>query len=117
MLLGQKRSATSAPSSSSHSWNNPLNVEVEGRSRAQVAVAVAKAIAARDGLRGFYRGYVVSLCTYVPSSASWWTFYHLFQVGTENSLGVCSLNGRCNFPRVRRRWKRVYKTKDFVSTF
>ena len=33
----------------------------------------------RDGCRGFYRGYVASLCNYVPSSAAWWSCYQLYQ--------------------------------------
>lgn len=32
-----------------------------------------------DGLGGFYRGYVASLAAYVPNSALWWAFYHLYQ--------------------------------------
>ncbi|XP_067829437.1 solute carrier family 25 member 44-like isoform X2 [Heptranchias perlo] len=31
-----------------------------------------------DGPRGFYRGYVASLLTYIPNSAMWWPFYHFF---------------------------------------
>ncbi|XP_015682273.1 solute carrier family 25 member 44 isoform X1 [Protobothrops mucrosquamatus] len=31
-----------------------------------------------DGLRGFYRGYVASLLTYIPNSAVWWPFYHFY---------------------------------------
>ncbi|XP_067881554.1 solute carrier family 25 member 44-like [Heterodontus francisci] len=31
-----------------------------------------------DGLRGFYRGYTASLMTYIPNSALWWPFYHLY---------------------------------------
>ncbi|XP_078391707.1 solute carrier family 25 member 44-like isoform X1 [Cetorhinus maximus] len=31
-----------------------------------------------DGLRGFYRGYAASLLTYIPNSALWWPFYHLY---------------------------------------
>ncbi|XP_062898010.1 solute carrier family 25 member 44-like isoform X2 [Mobula hypostoma] len=31
-----------------------------------------------DGLRGFYRGYAASLMTYIPNSALWWPFYHLY---------------------------------------
>ena len=30
-------------------------------------------------MKGYYRGYLAAICTYVPSSASWWTFYQLFQ--------------------------------------
>lgn len=35
-------------------------------------------IFAADGLRGFYRGYVASLLTYIPNSAVWWPFYHFY---------------------------------------
>lgn len=31
-----------------------------------------------DGLKGFYRGYVASLMTYIPNSAVWWPFYHFY---------------------------------------
>uniref|UniRef100_A0A669R196 Solute carrier family 25 member 44 n=2 Tax=Phasianus colchicus TaxID=9054 RepID=A0A669R196_PHACC len=31
-----------------------------------------------DGLKGFYRGYVASLLTYIPNSAVWWPFYHFY---------------------------------------
>ncbi|XP_056098372.1 solute carrier family 25 member 44b [Rhinichthys klamathensis goyatoka] len=33
---------------------------------------------AADGIRGFYRGYVASLLTYIPNSAVWWPFYHFY---------------------------------------
>lgn len=35
-------------------------------------------IFAEDGFRGFYRGYVASLLTYIPNSALWWPFYHFY---------------------------------------
>lgn len=31
-----------------------------------------------DGPKGFYRGYVASLMTYIPNSAVWWPFYHFY---------------------------------------
>ncbi|KAG1955680.1 solute carrier family [Pimephales promelas] len=47
---------------------------------------------AADGIRGFYRGYVASLLTYIPNSAVWWPFYH-FYAGTKcnhcNDLKLC----------------------------
>lgn len=58
---------------------SPLAISVEGKSRAQVTRAIIRTIYQRDGLRGFYRGYLAALCNYVPSSASWWTFYSLYQ--------------------------------------
>ncbi|XP_043981390.1 solute carrier family 25 member 44a [Gambusia affinis] len=35
-------------------------------------------IFAADGFRGFYKGYVASLLTYIPNSALWWPFYHFY---------------------------------------
>ncbi|XP_016354682.1 solute carrier family 25 member 44-like [Sinocyclocheilus anshuiensis] len=35
-------------------------------------------IFAVDGIRGFNRGYVASLLTYIPNSAVWWPFYHFY---------------------------------------
>lgn len=58
---------------------NPLGVKFEGRPKAAIAVDIMTQIYRRDGLRGFYRGYVASLCTYVPNSAMWWSFYHTYQ--------------------------------------
>ena len=59
---------------------NPLAVPTEGRTKAQISYDIARTIYVRDGFRGFYRGYVASIATYVPSSACWWTFYASYQV-------------------------------------
>jgi len=78
MIIGQKadtKTETTKPSCGV----NPLAIRVEGRSKAQIVSDIVGTIYARDGLKGYYRGYGTSLCTYVPSSASWWTFYHFFQ--------------------------------------
>ena len=74
MLLGQASSKTNPYHNS-----NPFGIQIEGRSKAQIAADVTRNIYRTDGLRGFYRGYLASVCTYVPSSAFWWSFYHLFQ--------------------------------------
>lgn len=37
-----------------------------------------------DGFRGFYRGYVASLLTYIPNSAVWWPFYHFYAEQLSN---------------------------------
>merc|ERR1719153_118069 len=58
---------------------SPLAIDVEGKSRAQVTRAIIRTIYQRDGLRGFYRGYLAALCNYVPSSACWWGFYSAYQ--------------------------------------
>ena len=57
------------------------------KGRTRLAVAITKDVYQRDGFRGFYRGYVASLFTYVPSSALWWTFYHLYQ-GTFSTYTI-----------------------------
>lgn len=49
------------------------------RSRAQISMNIAVAIFRNDGAKGFYRGMLASLLAYVPNSALWWTFYHLYQ--------------------------------------
>ncbi|XP_048449746.1 solute carrier family 25 member 44-like [Rhincodon typus] len=38
-----------------------------------------------DGPRGFYRGYAASLLTYIPNSALWWPFYHLYTAFLRDS--------------------------------
>lgn len=45
----------------------------------KISMDIASAIYQKDGFRGYYRGYVASLMAYVPNSALWWTFYHLYQ--------------------------------------
>jgi len=79
MLLGQLSGKKTNITPEVKASVNPFNIQVEGVSKSKIAAEVTKHIYRRDGLRGFYRGYTVSLCTYVPPSASWWTFYHLFQ--------------------------------------
>lgn len=39
------------------------------------AMSIVKEIVQREGLRGLYRGYLVSLLTYAPNSALWWAAY------------------------------------------
>lgn len=58
---------------------NPLGIRHRGRSRFNVSVDIAREILRRDGLRGYYRGYNASLLAYVPNSAMWWSFYHLYE--------------------------------------
>lgn len=59
---------------------NPLGIKMKPHtSKFSVSVEVAQEILRRDGVRGFYRGYTASLMAYVPNSAMWWGFYHLYQ--------------------------------------
>jgi len=71
--------AASATKGRALSFVNPLGIQTEGRSKGQIARDITVAIYKKDGIKGYYRGYFASICTYVPSSASWWTFYQFFQ--------------------------------------
>nr|CAG4646380.1 EOG090X08ST [Macrothrix elegans] len=74
MMIGQQVDGERMTSSRSTSSSNGY-----WKRKTQLALVVTKDVYRTDGLRGFYRGYIASLCTYVPSSALWWTFYHLYQ--------------------------------------
>ncbi|XP_039281789.1 solute carrier family 25 member 44-like isoform X2 [Nilaparvata lugens] len=59
---------------------NPLGISLDpSRSKFRTTLDIAHIIYKTDGFRGFYRGYFASLCTYVPNSALWWSFYHFYQ--------------------------------------
>lgn len=57
---------------------NPLDIQFERKSKLEIALNITRKVYEKDGLRGFYRGYFASLCTYVPNSACWWSFYHFY---------------------------------------
>ncbi|XP_055716422.1 solute carrier family 25 member 44 [Phlebotomus papatasi] len=57
---------------------NPLGIKPQ-KGRFRLAAGITKEIYRRDGFAGFYRGYTASLMAYVPNSALWWAFYHLYQ--------------------------------------
>lgn len=59
---------------------NPLGIHYhKNRSRFKISTDIAREIFKQDGFGGYYRGYTASLMAYVPNSALWWTFYHLYQ--------------------------------------
>ncbi|XP_060516524.1 solute carrier family 25 member 44 [Cylas formicarius] len=59
---------------------NPLGINTtQGRSKLAVTLEITRRILKIDGVVGFYRGYWASLAAYVPNSALWWGFYHLYQ--------------------------------------
>ena len=73
---------------------NPLGISLEqGKSRTQISLEIIKLIYQRDGFRGFYRGYVASLCAYVPNSALWWGLYMTYQgtiiVNSKSLRNLC----------------------------
>lgn len=59
---------------------NPLGIKFDQNTpKFRLGFAVAREILRRDGFLGFYRGYTASLMAYVPNSAMWWGFYHMYQ--------------------------------------
>lgn len=57
---------------------NPLDIQFQSKGKFDVAMDVVNKLYLRHGLRGFYKGYFASLCTYVPNSACWWSLYHFY---------------------------------------
>lgn len=57
---------------------NPLGIKTTAK-KSELAIRIAREIFRRDGLTGYYRGYTASLLAYVPNSALWWGFYHVYQ--------------------------------------
>ena len=76
MVLGQKHITECGKK---HYIVNPLEIDMTTKSRWRKTVDITRAIYRNDGIRGFYRGYFVSISTYVPNSAMWWMFYHFYQ--------------------------------------
>lgn len=58
---------------------NSLGIRYHKDIRRYRIMDIALAIFRNDGAKGFYRGMLASLLAYVPNSALWWTFYHLYQ--------------------------------------
>lgn len=76
---------------------NPLNIQVNKQNKSRLAILVAKEIMRKDGFLGFYRGYGASLLAYVPNSALWWGFYHLYQ-GESQKFSIilkCNTSNLC----------------------
>ena len=49
--------------------------------RLKGSISITRDILKADGIRGLYRGYLVSLLTYAPSSAIWWSAYSVLFAG------------------------------------
>lgn len=73
---------------------NPLGIAYHNRSRMRISIDIATAILQKDGFRGYYRGYLASLMAYVPNSALWWTFYHLYQGKNEKLFPLSEYNSQ-----------------------
>ncbi|EEB15276.1 mitochondrial glutamate carrier, putative [Pediculus humanus corporis] len=75
MVLGIIQNKTSKVQASI----NELGVVIEGKSWINITKELVTQIYIKDGIQGFYRGYLASLAAYVPNSAMWWAFYHFYQ--------------------------------------
>ena len=76
-VLGPKQKGKSTFKSMQIS--QPLEIPPEAfNTRMGVAKAVVRAVYKRDGVMGFYKGYVASLLVYAPTSAMWWFFYDIY---------------------------------------
>lgn len=74
MMLGQRSNTAIKLPKTSHT----LGINFNQKHKGSVASSIIKELYRRDGMKGFYRGYFASVCTYVPASALWWMFYPLY---------------------------------------
>ena len=56
------------------------------RSTVGQAFRIYSHILKSEGVRGLYRGYLVSLCTYGSNSAFYWSFYYLYSELVEELM-------------------------------
>ena len=75
VIGGKKGSSTFKPPK----LESPLKLPPEAfNSRFGLAKYIVSAVYQRDGIRGFYKGYIASLVVYAPNSAMWWFFYDIY---------------------------------------
>ena len=87
MMEGQVTTATTRPRAPYVLVKNTDYIIPEQKVRFRSAVTIAREIFEREGLRGFYRGYGMSLLTYAPNSGLWWSFYGgSFRLNVEHGL-------------------------------
>ncbi|XP_058295146.1 solute carrier family 25 member 44 isoform X4 [Hylobates moloch] len=77
---------------------------------------IIRQILRADGLRGFYRGYVASLLTYIPNSAVWWPFYH-FYAAVSGPLAAATASILTNPMDVIRTRVQVEGKNSIILTF
>ncbi|KAG8179671.1 hypothetical protein JTE90_017810 [Oedothorax gibbosus] len=77
MVIGQLKDKSSGNGATTRmqSLSTANVLGIDPKLRSGLAASIVRELYKRDGLRGFYRGYCASVCTYVPSSALWWMFY------------------------------------------
>nr|AKN21583.1 slc25a-15 [Schmidtea mediterranea] len=54
-------------------------------------IGVCSHIRHEYGIRGFYKGYAISMITFIPNSALWWGFYNLYCDKLSNSLSFLEI--------------------------
>jgi solute carrier family 25, member 44 len=114
---------------------NPLGLKFNPKiGQGRISFDIAKEILRRDGFKGFYRGYTASLIAYVPNSAMWWAFYHLYQgawptsvtfrisvhffafISRQTDSGLSALGVASGHPVCGRQFWRVYNNNYHKST-
>jgi len=92
MLVGrEKKSKDSIPKPTAGSYRSLEEIHIPETMRKRYLGTVRYVVShlyQNHGVRGFYKGYVMSLCFFVPNSASWWTFYELYKGTTKWELRV-----------------------------
>ncbi|GAB1605876.1 solute carrier family 25 member 44-like [Argonauta hians] len=78
MLLGQRTSKKAGVDENLMKLQTFHISEKAQQSRFGTVPDIVEQIYIRDGLRGFYRGYFVSIAVFAPNSALWWTFYDTY---------------------------------------
>lgn len=86
MMLGL---STSSTNKNKIIYFRPLGIHLDvSKSKFRTTLDIAECVYQQDGFKGFYRGYVASVCTYAPNSALWWSFYTIFQDQLEKRCAV-----------------------------
>lgn len=92
MLLGNKKSSSRNSKGTSQAASQKLrslreiHIPEEVRNKRFGTVnAVCSHVYQHHGVRGFYKGYFVSIAVYAPNSALWWLFYDTY---TDTLMGL-----------------------------
>ena len=79
MLLGQRASKEERKVDKKLAQLQTLKISEAARvSRLGSVKEIMEQVYMRDGLRGFYKGYFVSILVFAPNSALWWAFYDTY---------------------------------------
>ena len=76
------------------------------------ALKISKRIYGMDGWKGFYRGYIASLLTFMPNSALWWPFYHFY--AGKNLVWLCDFQNPLQFLNVGWAQSKTMIVADYI---